>query len=85
LAIEAQWSPIKGALFDDFNTDVFKDILIVGNHFGVEVETVRYDAGHGLLLLGDGNNNFNSSRASNSGVDIPSDSRSFHLLILIMN
>jgi hypothetical protein len=76
LPIEAQLSPIKGALVDDFNTDGFKDILIVGNHYGVEVETVRYDAGHGLLLLGDGNNNFNSSRASNSGVHIPSDSRS---------
>ena len=60
----------------DFNNDGFKDIIIVGNHYGVEVETVRYDAGYGLLLLGDGKNNFKSSEPSNSGVHIPLDSRS---------
>jgi hypothetical protein len=76
LPIEAQVSPIKDALVDDFNNDGFKDILIVGNHFGVEVETVRYDASYGLLLLGDGKNNYKTSEASNSGVHIPLDSRS---------
>ncbi len=80
LPIEAQVSPIKGVLVDDFNNDGFKDILIVGNHYGVEVETVRYDAGHGLLLLGDGNNNFKSSQPSHSGVHIPFDSRSISSL-----
>jgi hypothetical protein len=45
LPIEAQVSPVKDALVDDFNNDGFKDIIIVGNHYGVEVETVRYDAG----------------------------------------
>jgi hypothetical protein len=76
LPIEAQVSPIKDALVDDFNNDGFKDILIVGNHYGVEVETVRYDAGYGLLLLGDGKNNYKPSEPSNSGVHIPLDSRS---------
>ena len=76
LPIEAQVSPIKDALVDDFNNDGFKDILIVGNHYGVEVETVRYDAGYGLLLLGDGKNNYKASEPSNSGVHIPLDSRS---------
>ena len=76
LPIEAQVSPIKSSLVDDFNGDGFKDILIVGNHYGVEVETVRYDAGYGLLLLGDGKNNYKPIAASNSGVHIPLDSRS---------
>jgi len=76
LAVEAQVSPIKNSFVEDFNDDGFKDILLVGNHYGVEVETVRYDAGHGLLLLGDGENNFKSSKASYSGVHIPFDSRS---------
>jgi hypothetical protein len=76
LPIEAQVSPIKDALVDDFNNDGLKDILIVGNHYGVEVETVRYDAGYGLLLLGDGKNNYKPSEPSKSGVHIPLDSRS---------
>ena len=57
LPIQAQISPIKNSLVDDFNNDGFKDILLVGNHYGVEVETVRYDAGYGSLFLGDGKNN----------------------------
>jgi len=76
LPIEAQVSPIKSSLVADFNNDGFKDIIIVGNHYGVEVETVRYDAGNGLLLLGDGDNNFKSSKPLASGVHIPFDSRS---------
>ena len=36
----------------DFNADGFKDIMIVGNHYGVEVETTRYDAGFGGVFLG---------------------------------
>jgi hypothetical protein len=80
LPIEAQLSPIKGALVDDFNRDGFKDILIVGNHFGVEVETTRYDAGYGSLLLGDGNNNFKALDYANSGFLVPFDSRSIQAI-----
>ena len=47
LPIQAQTSQIKSSLIDDFNNDGFKDLLLVGNHYGVEVETVRYDAGYG--------------------------------------
>ena len=75
LPIEAQVSPIKSSLVDDFNADGYKDILLVGNHYGVEVETTRYDSGHGTLLLGDGHNNFTSSPPSISGFHVPYDSR----------
>ena len=75
LPIEAQTSPIKSCLVQDFNDDGFKDLLLVGNHYGVEVETVRYDAGHGSLFLGDGKNNFRFIPPSESGVYIPKDSR----------
>ena len=76
LPIQAQVSPIKSSLVDDFNNDGFKDILLVGNHYGVEVETVRYDAGYGSLLLGDGKNNFKFLPPTSSGIHIPLDSRS---------
>lgn len=51
---EAQLSPVNAALIDDYNKDGIKDILLVGNRFGAEPETVRYDAGNGTLLLGTG-------------------------------
>jgi hypothetical protein len=59
----------------DFNKDGHKDILTVGNHFGVEVETTRYDAGIGNILLGDGRNNFTNLAPLNSGLYVPFDSR----------
>jgi len=80
LPTQAQVSPIKGSLIDDFNEDGFKDILVVGNHYGVEVETIRYDAGYGMLLLGDGNNSFKALPACNSGLHIPLDSRSIQAI-----
>ncbi|WP_034058059.1 VCBS repeat-containing protein [Lacinutrix jangbogonensis] len=76
LPTQAQVSPVKGTLVDDFNTDGYKDILVIGNHYGVEVETIRYDAGYGALFLGDGNNNFKTVSAINSGFHVPLDSRS---------
>jgi hypothetical protein len=50
LPIEAQVCSITDALVDDFNNVGFKDILIVGNHCGVELETLRYKAGYDLTF-----------------------------------
>ncbi|WP_296317370.1 VCBS repeat-containing protein [Winogradskyella sp. UBA3174] len=72
---EAQISPVKSSLVFDINKDGYKDIVTVGNHYGVEVETTRYDAGFGTVLLGDGKNNFKSMSAIESGFYVPYDSR----------
>ena len=75
LPIQAQISPIKSALVLDVNKDGNMDIVTVGNHYGVEVETTRYDAGYGTVLVGDGNNNFKFLPAAKSGFYVPNDSR----------
>jgi hypothetical protein len=80
LPIQAQVSPIKDALVEDFNRDGFKDIMVVGNHYGVEIETTRYDAGAGLLLLGDGKNNFKATHLENNGLHLSSDFRSLKII-----
>ena len=80
LPIEAQISPIKSALICDINKDGFQDILTAGNHFGVEVETTRYDAGFGTVLLGNGNDEFKFMPPLQSGYYIPNDSREISLL-----
>lgn len=80
LPIEVQVSPIKSSIVLDVNDDGINDIITVGNHYGVEVETTRYDAGIGSVLLGDGDNNFNVVKPSISGFYIPYDSRHINYL-----
>ena len=77
---EAQVSPIKSSLVFDVNRDGHKDIVTVGNHYGVEVETTRYDAGFGAVLLGDGKNNFLSMPPFQSGFYTPHDSRDIKII-----
>ena len=67
----AQISPINKIIVDDFNGDKIPDLLIAGNMFETEVETPRYDAGNGLLLLGDGKGRFEGINVSKSGFFAP--------------
>jgi hypothetical protein len=52
LPIEAQKSPSLDFEIIDVNNDGFKDIIGVGNLYDAEVETIRYDASQGYILLG---------------------------------
>jgi len=56
------------------------DIITVGNHYGVEVETTRYDAGFGTVLLGDGNNEFKFISPIKSGFYVPYDNRNIQII-----
>jgi hypothetical protein len=58
LPIEAQTGPTLGLVITDVNADGRPDIVGAGNIYNAEVETVRYDASRGYVLLGDGNGNF---------------------------
>ena len=49
---EGQISCTRAIHCQDFNKDGYEDILIAGNLFEAEVETVRHDASVGLLMLG---------------------------------
>jgi hypothetical protein len=75
LAVQAQVSPIKSSIVEDFNNDGNNDILLVGNHYSTEVETIRYDSGIGTVLIGDGKNNFKAIAPTESGLHVPFDSR----------
>jgi hypothetical protein len=50
----AQVAPINGIVVADVDGDGHQDLVCAGNNWGAEVETVRYDAGIGCVLLGDG-------------------------------
>lgn len=61
LPVAAQIAPINSIVTEDFNGDGHLDAVIGGNMFETEVETPAYDAGKGLLLLGNGDGTFQSS------------------------
>ncbi len=48
----AQFGPTTDFLIADFNTDGHKDVLGIGSLYEAEVETIRYDASKGYVLLG---------------------------------
>ena len=64
---EAQLSTINDVVVDDFDQDGNLDMLLAGNFYMTEVETPRNDASVGLLLTGDGKNNFKAVPPMASG------------------
>jgi len=75
LPLHAQLSPICDLMIGDYNGDGHLDILGAGNLFGVEVETVRPDAGNGVYLMGDGEGGFISVDHHLSGFFMPFDAK----------
>ena len=75
LPLETQFAPVNGMVVDDFNSDGFLDVLMVGNLYATEVSTGRYDASVGLYLQGDGHNNFKAINAAESGFYADADAK----------
>lgn len=63
----AQAAPINDIVIVDLNEDGNKDLIVAGNMYGAEVETIRYDAGTGLILLGNGDGTFSPMTIQESG------------------
>ncbi|WP_242203488.1 VCBS repeat-containing protein [Aestuariivivens insulae] len=66
----AQLSSVNKVLIEDYNNDQNKDILLLGNLFGSEVETPRNDANYGFLLLGHNNRNKQFGFVSNDKANL---------------
>ncbi|HXH18728.1 MAG TPA: VCBS repeat-containing protein [Chitinophagales bacterium] len=64
---EAQTAPVNDIIIKDADSDGNKDLILAGNFYGTDSETPRYDAGTGLLLLGDGAGIFNPVAPIQSG------------------
>lgn len=71
----AQISPLLGTEFLDLDDDDNIDLVTVGNMYGAEEDVVRYDAGKGLVLLGDGNGEFRPLPIPEAGFVSPFDTR----------
>jgi hypothetical protein len=77
----AQISPINDWELADLNKDGKIDIIGVGNRYQTEVETVRGDAGTGLVLIQGNEQEFTYLMPTESGLYIPFNSR--HMLSII--
>ncbi|MFQ5704697.1 MAG: VCBS repeat-containing protein [Gemmatimonadales bacterium] len=75
LPSEAQLAPAHHASVADFDGDGNEDLLLTQNFFPTETETSRYDAGRGLLLLGDGSGAFRPMPGWVSGIEVYGDQR----------
>jgi enediyne biosynthesis protein E4 len=82
LPLLAQTAPVNGMVVTDVNHDGVLDILMVGNDYGNEVFSGRYDAFNGLVLLGDGTGNWRTLRAPESGFLVAGDAKSMAILHL---
>jgi enediyne biosynthesis protein E4 len=80
LPLEAQYAPVHGIVVADVNKDGKKDILLAGNNTWTRIKFGRYTANHGVLLLGDGKNNFTYVPQTKSGLNIKGNVRGMELI-----
>lgn len=81
LPLWAQIAPVNGMVVTDANNDEYLDILMVGNDYGNEVFSGRYDASTGVVFLGDGHGNFSSVNSSLSGFEVKGDGKALARVI----
>jgi len=67
---EAQFTPIYSIATADINADTFPDLIIGGNNIDTAPYFGTYDAGRGLILLGNGDGSFSPLTAEKSGLNI---------------
>lgn len=82
LPIEAQVAPVNGIVNADVNEDGFVDVLLVGNDYGNEIFTGRYDAFRGCVLENDGVGNFRAVAPSKHGFKVDGDAKALALLAI---
>lgn len=80
LPADAQQSSVNKVFVDDFDTDGFMDVLLVGNNYEISTQLGRLDASHGVLLLNDRSGYFKST--SNQNFNIAGPARDIEKVII---
>lgn len=77
---QTQVAPVNGMVTTDVNQDGFTDIIMVGNDYGNEVFSGRYDAFSGLVLIGDGKGNFSPLPSTATKFKVDGDAKALAML-----
>lgn len=72
----AQMAPILSFVEVDVNNDGFEDLVAIGNIFETEVETPRYDAGKGTVLLSNQRDGYTVLNTGQSGLFVDDNAKS---------
>ncbi len=72
----AQLAPINDWTVLDIDGDTHLDLIGVGNHFGPEPRTGRFDGNLGIVMKGDGKGDFHPLLPGESGLVVTGDARS---------
>jgi hypothetical protein len=75
LPMEAQHAPAFGVTVADYDGDGAEDVFLAQNFSFTALGLQRYDAGRGMLLLGDGRGHLSALDAQRSGIEIYGDQR----------
>ena len=76
LPVEAQVAPVMAICAEDVNQDGFTDLILGGNLSEVQPELGPYDSSYGLVILGDGKNNWRTLPGHKSGLIVKGEVRS---------
>lgn len=71
----SQIAPASCPVVADFDGDGHEDLFLSQNFFPTEISTMRFDAGAGVVLLGDGTGGFTPLSVRRSGVSLLGDQR----------
>ena len=80
LPIEAQMFPVMDMEAHDLNHDGYEDLILVGGIYNTEVETPRFDAGTGLILVADKKGGYKPVPLMKSGFYFEGASKSVEVL-----
>jgi hypothetical protein len=82
---EAQFAPVNAVVVADLDGDGVSDLYCVGNNFGPEPNTGRFDGSLGLMLKGDGHGAFTPCATCDTGLSVKGDARAAVALQLAGN
>lgn len=71
----SQMAPASCPVVADFDGDGHEDLFLSQNFFPTEIGTMRFDAGAGVVLLGDGAGGFTPLSVRRSGISVLGDQR----------
>ncbi|MEO8582500.1 MAG: VCBS repeat-containing protein, partial [Flavitalea sp.] len=77
---EAQYAPVYAAVATDVNGDGNKDLVLAGNNIWTRIRFSRYDANHGMVLLGDGKGNFKYATQPQTGLNVRGEVRALEIV-----